>query len=365
MFGRPAIALCLLIPVAALAIALVPPRLAIPHRSGPGIVDMAGRNVAVPHPAKRVVMFPPALWDFLTLNRGAQPVLAAARYQIEEVAADLMGKVYPAASRIAPAATAGNTAVPAGAEQLLLIKPDAILSWSWFSDALIAAGLPVVEMGYDDSKAIASDLNWWRVLAAASGQDARALALLAQSRRDSDAVARAVPPMADAARPSAIYIYIDGLDEMIVVGGDGSLLRSMRIAGARNAAANTPYGRINLEQLLEMKPEIMFLDWRWGSRMSPATIYATPAFRSLPAVKNRRVYIVPQGGSRMDSVVEWPLIQRWMAELLYPDRMPKKFREELRATYRAVYGYELSDAEINQTIYLKENSVSAGFDRFK
>lgn len=66
----------------------------------------------------------------------------------------------------------------------------------------------------------------------------------------------------------------------------------------------------------------------------------------------------------MNEPVEDPLLIEWMAEVFYPDIMPRRLREEYKETYWDVYHYHISDDEIDKAIFLDENCRSAGYERF-
>ncbi len=92
-------------------------------------------------------------------------------------------------------------------------------------------------------------------------------------------------------------------------------------------------------------------------------IYATPKFTALRAVRERRVYKLPSSAFSTQAVDD-ALLFRWLAEVFYPDRVHPGLREQYRQAYRAIYRYELSDAEIDRALLLQDNSPSAGYERF-
>jgi iron complex transport system substrate-binding protein len=67
----------------------------------------------------------------------------------------------------------------------------------------------------------------------------------------------------------------------------------------------------------------------------------------------------------MNEPVEDPLLLGWMAEVFYPDIMPRNLRDEYKESYQEVYHYSISDDEIEKAIYLVENRRSAGYERFE
>ena len=351
-----------ILPLTALAVSSAPPR--VRSSGSPPLHDMTGQPVVTTLPAKRAVIFPRILRNYLAIDQGPDHILAATPSYVREIQRTLLGKAYPNLSRIGSAVTLGDSVIPAGPEQLLLLKPDAVFTWSWFADGLAAAGLPVIELNVDFRDAEASDLAAWRLMAAVTEQNPRAVALLARARQAEESLHPDLPPATAAKRPTVLYAFANGRDGLHALVGDHNLPSAIEHAGGTDAAASLLRGQLDLEQLLQMNPDVIFLDWSSGSHRTPSELYAEPALSSLSAVQHRRIYILPQGGAGMDNVNERPLLERWMAELFYPKDMSRKFRQDFKDTYRDVYHYAVSDDALDAAIHLKENLTSAGFDRF-
>jgi len=117
-----------------------------------------------------------------------------------------------------------------------------------------------------------------------------------------------------------------------------------------------------LEQLIALDPDaILLIDP--GDHSAPAKLYERPEMNAVRAVRMRRVYRIPDQPLFSTPVMD-PLLIRWMAELFYPDAMTKELRDAYRSTYREVLHYALSDDEIDDALFLKENEASSGYGRF-
>jgi iron complex transport system substrate-binding protein len=90
---------------------------------------------------------------------------------------------------------------------------------------------------------------------------------------------------------------------------------------------------------------------------------ARPEYRSLRAVKDRRVYTAPMF-SLSDLFLEEPLLLDWLAEIFYPDAAPPQLRAKYKQAFLELFQYQLSDDEIDRAIYVKENLQSQGYERF-
>ncbi len=135
-------------------------------------------------------------------------------------------------------------------------------------------------------------------------------------------------------------------------------------AGADNASEGWTGERPDVERILAMDPDYIFLMW-FGE--GPQEFMHDPRWRGLKAVQNKRVYRIagnPGGGGLMGLIFQ-PVTTRWMAEILHPDRLQPKTRQVLRDTYLTEFGYRLSDEQIDQQLWLNENAGSAGYERFE
>jgi iron complex transport system substrate-binding protein len=126
-------------------------------------------------------------------------------------------------------------------------------------------------------------------------------------------------------------------------------VESIERMGARNVADRLGQGgvaTVSPEQVLAWDPEIVIV-------MEPtfaASIRADPVLKSVRAVREGRVYLVPQ--------VPFPWIDfppsvnrliglRWLGRVFYPDRFPDDLRQETRAFYTAFYHQAPTEAQLD------------------
>jgi iron complex transport system substrate-binding protein len=112
---------------------------------------------------------------------------------------------------------------------------------------------------------------------------------------------------------------------------------------------------INVEQILTWNPQIIITK----SSAIRDQIIADRALRSLSAVKNDKIYVVPTG-AHLWSVrsAEGALQPLWLAKRLHPDLFKTlDLEKEVKSFYKRFYGYELSDAQIADI--LKGGSTTA------
>lgn len=313
--------------------------------------------------AERAVLFAPFLSPYLTIDEGEKHIVAVAGYLKEIAAETLLGVVYPRAASLSSVMTAGRTAIPGDPEAVLLLRPDAVITWTWFSDALASAGLPVVVMGYDARQSQEQNaLAAWTEISRVAGRVAHGNELVARYQRERDNALKYVATIKTAIPPRAVFLYNLGTGAIYAAGGTNSDAVAMREAGAVNLAPDG--GLIDEEQLLLVNPDIIFLGCCSGEASTPPSLYSQLHLTAVAAIRNRRVYKTPWESAWMNRVVQGPLELRWLAELLYRPPPPSNFRSTLKDTYRDVYHVALDDEAIDRALFAGENRASAGFSRF-
>ncbi len=357
-WARP-LPLFMAVPAFAALVAMSNPRVPPPQATG-FVHDMRGQAVPVALPASRVLIFPPLFWAYLTVDGGADHMPAAVAYQKADIRQGLLRHVFPAAADLPDAATLGrDSAIPGDPEQIMALKADAIFSWSQFSGVLKKIGAPVVQFALQPTGDERDQNAMWRLMGAIAGKPDRVERLMARYHEERD---RVLAPLAGMdRRPRVLYVY---QTSPLLVAFDGTReARLLDAIGAVNVAAGLHGPALGKEQLLLLAPDIIVLAG-FDTGNATRAIYGDPALRGLPAVKARRVYRQPTGGAHMAGLVEDPLMLQWLAEVVHPDVAPRRFRQDVKATYAAVYGADLSDDAIDGTLHLDENADAAGFDRF-
>jgi len=346
--------------LAALAVASFPPRLGPSQHKPTGVHDMTGAELRAELPARRTMIFPPLLWDYVTVDKGCAHIQSAAQFSVTEIGEGLLGKIYPEAVRVPFAPS--RVAVPGDPEQILLAAPDLVVCFAWFTSGLDQLDVPILRIRAFNGKTGGDQMaTSWRVLGAVTGQNNRVERLAAFYDESTAKVTN--HSLSFKTRPSCLYVYRRASGTFYVAhksAWENSLIQK---AGGRNAAENLSGPAIGYEQLLLLNPDILFIAG-YDADDAVAAFCADRALQGLPAIRNHHVYRQPHGGSRMAGLVEEPLLVDWMAELLHPE-MPRRFRAMLRDTYVEVYGVNLDDETIDRTLCYEENAGAVGFERFR
>ncbi|HTQ33741.1 MAG TPA: ABC transporter substrate-binding protein [Stellaceae bacterium] len=119
-------------------------------------------------------------------------------------------------------------------------------------------------------------------------------------------------------------------------------------AGAINVAAPLGTGgraMVTLQQLHEWNPDLMLLQ----DRSAYASVWRNPAWRSLAAIRNKKVFLEPS--APFGWIDDPPGINRliglyWLSQVLYPGDALEDLRTLMADFYDKFYGIKLTDAQI-------------------
>jgi iron complex transport system substrate-binding protein len=351
------------------ALSLAPP--SVSTSAAPGstasttvVSDANDRAVSVRLPAQRVVIFPPLLSGYATLDGGVGHVVAASSFMADQLSKAPIGHVYPALRGIPPVATVPRgTTFPSDPEQVLLMQPDAVLIWRRTGDTLERSGLPVLEItslfpGKEAQRV-------WAMMAQLTMQEDRGDRLLQRYRETDRRILDEVNNMPQRPKPRILMMWHNDPLVFYVARSSFPPASDIERLGAINLATVNKIGRIDVEGLLALDADIIFLNAIASITEEPHTFYDQPIFQSMKSVRNRRIYKLPLTGNRMEGISpDHDLYLEWIAEVLYPDRIPVRLRDMFKSIYQDVYHYSISDVEIDDALFVRENSASAAAERF-
>ena len=266
------------------------------------VKDARGRLVKLPAPPRRIVSIAPSNTEIL-FALGLGPRIVGVTDFCD----------YPAQARRKP--KVGGVVL--NYEKILALKPDLIVGKYDLQKANIARleGISNVRLNVFaiDPRTVAETLTAIESLGRVTGTLPRARALVAGMKRDLAAARRIAAR--DRLRPRTLAII--QRKPLIVVGPRTFMDDALRLAGARNVAADakSPYPQFSLESAIARKPEVLLL-----SAATPQEVYADAVWRSVPAVRNRRVYSPPFMAALERPAPRLAPAIRQLAELLHPVR---------------------------------------------
>lgn len=331
------------------------------------VTDQRGKTLVFDGPVNRVVALPtPAPAMFVAVDRGPEHLVGMREASWTAMHQGIMGEMFPAALKTAHHAAREDFSP--NVETILALKPDMVVQWGDHGSEIIApmenAGLKVIGLTYGTQK----DLNAWiRLFAAALGKPHRAQAMITRMRSQMKTI-KSVASHQAPPKPRALYFhaFMHGLE---VAAHNSYNDFYMGLVGARNAATGNSGApgsgmvKVDVEQVLAWDPDIVLLG-NFDDAM-PDDIYSDKVWQDVAAVKSRRVYKIPLGGYRWDPPSqESPLMWQWLSQIAYPNQQYADLRSQISSDYHFLYGYHLSNAQIDEILWMDANSKSANYRQF-
>ncbi len=324
----------------------------------PAVKESARASTGV-SPAQRVAILTIILSSYATINEGADHIVAMSKQALEWGRGGRFSCAYPALGRI-PVSVKSEIPDP---EQVLYLRPDAVFVWAGQGEILKKVRQPgLVEIAINPKSPIQSRERIWRQMGAVTGKNARVTELLGKWAAKRAAL-KIQLPLGTGRQIRVAYVHInDG--EWWTTNSNYYIAYRLQLAGAENAGKDLRFNsKADLEQLLLLDPDVILFGTNPKDHTTMRQIAGPPQFQSLRAVREGRVYKLPEH-TYMNEPVEDLFVLTWLAEIFYPDAMPRRLRAEYKETYWGVYHYGVSDDEIDKAINLEENRRSAGYDRF-
>jgi iron complex transport system substrate-binding protein len=146
-----------------------------------------------------------------------------------------------------------------------------------------------------------------------------------------------------------------GPNHLVTLGGDTFMQERIDIAGCINCSEpvrttgkrtglHSGLGEVSMEQVIGWDPDIIVIN-----DGAPEDMARHPQWRTIPAVRNHRVFLEPAGififnRPTAESEVLYPL---WLAIKAYPDRFKDiSLKDEVRRFYREICGWSLTDEQV-------------------
>lgn len=330
---------------------------ALPSR--PTVIrDMYDREISFDRPPENVVLPSPLIASFATVDGTPQHIAGMPDFVRAQVKDGLLSHVFPQMDLIP---LSGRTGMP-DVEWILRRQPDAVVAWSSNSEVLEKTGfLGLIEIDFTLANYKDARLAMWRLVGAITGRSDRARELLDRFHDNMKELLGQLYKVKD--EPTRFIIPFDMGGGHWTVATNYYLNETFETSGGINIARDMPFhDNMDFEQIYRFDPEIILLRYDEHGPV-PQRLYDDPRWRPVRAVRNRRVYLMPM--TFLDNIaVDEPLLLRWLAEIFHPDALPRMTRAAYRDTYAQIYNYDLTDDEIDQALFMKENCASEGYERF-
>lgn len=306
------------------------------------IVDMTGRKISLPLKVEKVVTAggTPAVNSFIF-------ALGKATSIQNGMPSSMNGKNWKFQSVFAPQTATATVVSSSGPdwnvnpETLRSLPHDvAFVVNKSSAESLAQKGFCVVALYWNDDKSIKNTMT---LLGNVMGVPQAAAEYNKFYDKTLQTVAKKVAN--ENQKPKALYIRYKNLSLPMV----STATWMVENAGGINVARGLKdHASISAEQILGWNPDFLFV---WDSAEVEA-VYKDPKFKSLSAVKNKKVFAVPTGAHVWTNFTpEQPLAVIWAAEKFYPNKfadMPlKKIAFDF---YLKFFKYRLSDAQLNEIL---------------
>lgn len=321
------------------------------------IVDQLGRSVTIPKNVNRVVILMHHALD-VAAELGAEDKVVGVLSDWNKYLPAGFSKVWPGIEKLP---TPGDLRTTVNTEELLKLKPDVVIITHYMMNKtgkqIEAVGLPVVALsfyksGYEEASVLNPKLKnpdkaytqgtieAVRILGDILGKQQRAEQLLAAIFKNRKLITDRVGKLKKDERTTAYMAY----PKLFTMGTGKYASVIMEKAGGLNVAMDiNGYKQISLEDVLRWNPQVIFTQARY--KFVADEINKSPAWQSIQAVRNHRVYITPEyvkpwGHPCPESI---GLGELWMAKKLYPEKFKDiDMQAYANAFYTTFYGIPYS-----------------------
>ena len=303
------------------------------------VTDVEGNKVELPDNVQRVADLWHANNQIVLLLGGANKLVGTTT----SIAANpWYSEVYPNIKNV-PVLTNGETIQT---EELLSHKPDAVLlSKKSMLSEVEQAGLKGVRVSFQDFDGLKKTV---RITAEVLGDKAPEIAesYIKELEDNIQFVENRLKGLKDEQRPTVLHITKGSdlmmIDEWIKLAGGKSVLPD---------EANMV--TVTMEAILQANPDVIIIGSS-GNKAQAAIekIKADPAWQSISAVKNNRIYANPTGTFPWDRYSAEEALQiLWAAQLFHPEQFKDlNMVEKTQAFYKKYYGYDLSKENAEQIL---------------
>ena len=278
------------------------------------VVDQVGRTVTVPRNIRRIA----ALHHFggkVVFALGQQDKLVdQALYHRENLAMARVNPAFAAKPKLISGHNLNN-------EQLVALKPDIAIAYASFDPADIEqlenAGIKVIAIR---GETLEESYAGVRLVARVLRCEQRGEEYIAACERLVRLVTERTAPIPLESRLKVMFVG----PKNIYTAATGQMLQNtlLEAAGGRNVAASLKgfWAAVSPEQIAAWNPDVIFLGSSLDS-YGADTVFSNRRFATVPAIRNRRVYVFPSNIGWWDYPAPHCVLGMvWAAKTLYPER---------------------------------------------
>jgi iron complex transport system substrate-binding protein len=278
------------------------------------VIDQMGRKVTVPKKINRIAALHHAGGKIVFALGLQDKLVDQALYHYEAVAMAKVDKSFASRPKLVEGHSTNN-------EGLISLKPDVAIAYASFDpsqmDQLEQAGVKVVAI---KGETLEESYAAVRLVAKVLGRESRGEQYIADCEKILSILRKRIAEIPPKERLRVMFVG----PKNIYTAATGSMMQStlLETAGGVNVASDLRgfWASVSPEQIVSWNPDVILL----GSSLATygtESILSNPQFRTISAVKNRRVYVFPSNVGWWDYPAPHCVLGTlWTAKTLYPER---------------------------------------------
>ena len=345
-------------------------------QSGPKtITDHAGNQVEIPAQVNRVVVtdiLP--LPSIITVFLGSgEKIVGMNPASMSAAKTGLLGELFP---DILNASTDFMNGSDINMEELMKLEPDVVFynaGSKEMGEALTSAGFAAVAVSVNkwDYDSIETYDHWVELLSQIFPEKGDTADKVSQySQKVYEDIQKRVSGLKKEEQKDILFLFNYSDTTMITSGKKFFGQFWCDAVGGRNAAegvaAENSNAVINMEQVYEWNPDVIFITN--FTPVQPEDLFENAVgqddWSPVKAVQDGHVYKLPLGTYRSYTPsTDTPMTLLWMAKQVYPDLFEDvDITKEVKDYYQAMYGVKLSDEQVER-MYHPGRDAAAGYKK--
>jgi iron complex transport system substrate-binding protein len=325
------------------------------------VVDHDGNVVELPERMDRIAFA--SIWPlpsvYCLFEGSSEKLVGMGDFSMNAARSSMLAVVMP---DIVKASTSYLKGGNLNIEELMNLKPDIVFYNADNpvddKETFAKAGIPAVAFSptHKGSDTIATLESWVTLLGEVLQQDGRASGIVNYGREVYDEITSKIAKAPDVKRPRALILFEYDDNVIVTAGHDAFGQYWLESTGALNVAQDlNDYPVINMEQIYEWDPEIIFIT-NFSPRLPEDLLdNAIPGhdWKNVTAVRNGRVFKFPLGMYRWyPPASDTPLVLKWLATKNQPELFKDiDMNAEVRDYYKRFYGVGLTDENLYQIFH--------------
>jgi len=301
------------------------------------ITDITGAEVQIPADVTRVVTVDPFSSQFIYVI-GADDRLVGTC--IGPANRDLVNKTQERLGSLPSAGCKTNVNL----EELMKLEPELVITsvdYTKINDDIERVGIPLVKIDLEKAENLVES---YKIIGEVFGKEAEVQEFTDYFNQKMDAARETGKNITENDKRTT---YFGQRSPLQTLGDDYYEAEIARIIGSSNAAQGLSGGdnTISMDQVYNWNPSVVVL-LPYNSA-SVADILADPAWQSLPAVTEKKVFRMPKYLMSWElPVPESILGTLWLQSTVYPEAVSFDIKDEIKDFYQKFYRIELTDADV-------------------